>query len=104
MDPVLDPLVRGAGPDPHRNATDPQQWYTVLALTLMIQLSYFEVSMVPVLCLDIEPHHAVLDMCASPGSKTSQVPIVADPGCLSRIDIFPSQILIFFIPDPGSAS
>jgi hypothetical protein len=29
--------------------------------------------MVPVLCLDIEPHHAVLDMCASPGSKTSQV-------------------------------
>jgi hypothetical protein len=31
--------------------------------------------MVPVLCLDIKPHHAVLDMCASPGSKTSQVPI-----------------------------
>ena len=32
-----------------------------------------QVSMVPVRCLDIEPHHVVLDMCASPGSKTGQV-------------------------------
>ena len=29
--------------------------------------------MVPVRCLDILPHHLVLDMCASPGSKTGQV-------------------------------
>ena len=29
--------------------------------------------MVPVRCLDIRPHHLVLDMCASPGSKTGQV-------------------------------
>ena len=32
-----------------------------------------QVSMVPVRCLDIQPHHLVLDMCASPGSKTGQV-------------------------------
>ena len=32
-----------------------------------------QVSMVPVACLDIQPHHVVLDMCASPGSKTGQV-------------------------------
>merc|ERR1719369_2286383 len=31
------------------------------------------VSMVPVACLDVLPHHAVLDMCSSPGSKTCQV-------------------------------
>jgi len=31
------------------------------------------VSMVPPLCLNLEPHHKVLDMCASPGSKTSQI-------------------------------
>jgi len=32
-----------------------------------------QVSMVPVKCLDIKPEHIVLDMCASPGSKTGQV-------------------------------
>jgi 16S rRNA C967 or C1407 C5-methylase (RsmB/RsmF family) len=31
------------------------------------------VSMVPPLFLDIEPHHAVIDMCAAPGSKTTQI-------------------------------
>ena len=31
------------------------------------------VSMVPVAVLGIQPHHAVLDMCAAPGSKTCQV-------------------------------
>ena len=31
------------------------------------------VSQVPVLLLGIKPHHKVLDMCASPGSKTKQV-------------------------------
>ena len=29
--------------------------------------------MVPVRCLDIKPGDRVLDMCASPGSKTGQV-------------------------------
>lgn len=31
------------------------------------------VSMVPPLFMDIEPHHAVMDMCAAPGSKTAQL-------------------------------
>jgi 16S rRNA C967 or C1407 C5-methylase (RsmB/RsmF family) len=31
------------------------------------------VSMVPVHLLDVEPHHMVLDLCAAPGSKTSQL-------------------------------
>ena len=29
--------------------------------------------MVPPLLLDVRPHHYVLDMCASPGSKTAQM-------------------------------
>lgn len=31
------------------------------------------VSMIPPLLLDVQPHHKVLDMCASPGSKTAQL-------------------------------
>lgn len=31
------------------------------------------VSMIPPLLLGVEPHHRVLDMCAAPGSKTSQL-------------------------------
>jgi len=31
------------------------------------------VSMVPPLALDVQPHHKCLDMCAAPGSKTSQL-------------------------------
>ncbi|KAG8810800.1 hypothetical protein FRC19_004308 [Serendipita sp. 401] len=31
------------------------------------------VSMLPPLVLDVEPHHRVIDMCAAPGSKTSQI-------------------------------
>jgi len=31
------------------------------------------VSMIPPVVLSAEPHHAVLDMCAAPGSKTSQL-------------------------------
>ena len=29
-------------------------------------------SMVPVALLRVQPHHACLDLCASPGSKTTQ--------------------------------
>jgi len=31
------------------------------------------VSMIPALLLDVKPDHRVLDMCAAPGSKTSQI-------------------------------
>lgn len=31
------------------------------------------VSMIPPLLMDVQPHHTVLDMCAAPGSKTSQL-------------------------------
>ena len=31
------------------------------------------VSMIPALMLDVKPHHFVLDLCAAPGSKTSQL-------------------------------
>ncbi|KAI8811757.1 S-adenosyl-L-methionine-dependent methyltransferase [Cladochytrium replicatum] len=31
------------------------------------------VSMIPVLFLDVQPHHYVLDTCAAPGSKTGQI-------------------------------
>lgn len=31
------------------------------------------VSMIPPVVLNVEPHHAVLDMCAAPGSKTTQI-------------------------------
>ncbi|KAK9365788.1 S-adenosyl-L-methionine-dependent methyltransferase [Lipomyces kononenkoae] len=31
------------------------------------------VSMIPPLLLDVQPHHAVIDLCAAPGSKTAQL-------------------------------
>uniref|UniRef100_A0A6B2KZ76 SAM-dependent MTase RsmB/NOP-type domain-containing protein n=1 Tax=Arcella intermedia TaxID=1963864 RepID=A0A6B2KZ76_9EUKA len=31
------------------------------------------VSMIPVLLLDVQPHHKILDICAAPGSKTQQI-------------------------------
>jgi 16S rRNA C967 or C1407 C5-methylase (RsmB/RsmF family) len=31
------------------------------------------VSMIPPIVMDVQPHHAVLDLCAAPGSKTSQI-------------------------------
>ena len=31
------------------------------------------VSMIPVFLLDVQPHHRILDMCASPGSKTKHL-------------------------------
>jgi 16S rRNA C967 or C1407 C5-methylase (RsmB/RsmF family) len=36
------------------------------------------VSMVPPIALDVQPHHKCLDMCASPGSKTSQLLEIID--------------------------
>lgn len=38
------------------------------------------VSMVPPVALDVSPHHRVLDMCAAPGSKTTQMlEIITNP-------------------------
>jgi 16S rRNA C967 or C1407 C5-methylase (RsmB/RsmF family) len=31
------------------------------------------VSMIPPLFMDVQPHHSILDMCAAPGSKTTQL-------------------------------
>lgn len=37
------------------------------------------VSMIPTYFLDVQPHDAVLDMCAAPGSKTAQIVECLDP-------------------------
>lgn len=37
------------------------------------------VSMIPPLFLDVRPHHSVIDLCAAPGSKTSQIIEAMDP-------------------------
>ncbi len=39
------------------------------------------VSMIPPVVLDVQPHHKVLDMCAAPGSKTSQMLETLSKGC-----------------------
>ena len=48
-----------------------QAWLTKWAALGAVNRQAIE-SMVPVCLLAVEPHHAVLDMCASPGSKTTQ--------------------------------
>ena len=52
------------------------------------------VSQVPVLLLGIKPHHKVLDMCASPGSKTKQVlSLLHDPEMNTSPHIPPGLII-----------
>ena len=41
------------------------------------------VSMVPPLALDVQPHHLVLDMCAAPGSKTTQMMEIIDQSLIA---------------------
>jgi 16S rRNA C967 or C1407 C5-methylase (RsmB/RsmF family) len=41
--------------------------------------------MIPPLFLDVKPGHAVLDMCAAPGSKTFQVRVPAFMDQVKRI-------------------
>ena len=57
-------------------------------------------SMVPAAILGIEPHHRVLDLCASPGSKTTQAlealfrddaRAAAPSGCVVANDISPRR-------------
>ena len=50
--------------------------------------------MIPVLFLDVQPHHFCLDMCAAPGSKTGQILEALRPG-----DGLESSMLILFFVD-----
>ncbi len=45
------------------------------------------VSLLPPLVADLQPHHTVLDMCAAPGSKSSQA-----------IGMLQAQVFYFFWP------
>ncbi|GAB5031431.1 nol1 nop2 sun family protein [Nannochloropsis oceanica] len=51
------------------------------------------VSMIPPVVLGVQPHHRVLDMCAAPGSKTSQMLETLSRGC-SRTGQEPSGYII----------
>jgi len=46
------------------------------------------VSMVPPLALDVQPHHFCLDMCAAPGSKTSQLLEVVNRFVANTMSLF----------------
>lgn len=66
------------------------------------------VSMLPPLFLDVHPHHRVIDLCAAPGSKTSQLLEAMDPptGILvaNDSDFKRSQLLVHTcsrLPSPG---
>jgi tRNA (cytosine34-C5)-methyltransferase len=48
-----------------------RQWLTRKTIAGQVSRQEF-VSMIPVLLLQVEPQHRVLDLCASPGSKTTQ--------------------------------
>ncbi|KAK4626265.1 RNA cytosine C(5)-methyltransferase NSUN2 [Fulvia fulva] len=45
-----------------------------------------EVSMIPPLLLDVQPHHTVLDLCAAPGSKSAQLVELIHAGEEDRVD------------------
>lgn len=45
-----------------------------------------QVSMIPPLLLDVEPHHTVLDLCAAPGSKSAQLVELIHAGEEERVD------------------
>ncbi|CZT20829.1 related to tRNA (cytosine-5-)-methyltransferase [Ramularia collo-cygni] len=45
-----------------------------------------QVSMIPPLLLDVEPHHTVLDLCAAPGSKSAQLVELIHAGEEERVE------------------
>ncbi len=55
------------------------------------------VSMIPPLLLDIKSHHKILDMCAAPGSKTSQLVELLHLNCEN--DLFPGTSLFLKLTD-----
>ena len=60
------------------------------------------VSMIPPVVLSVEPHHSVLDMCAAPGSKTSQIlETVSSP--TSPNDLEPRGFVVANDSDPKRA-
>ncbi len=59
------------------------------------------VSMLPPLFLDVQPHHTVLDMCAAPGSKTTQIIEMLHGGTGSN-NTLPKYTLLFFLSLFGS--
>lgn len=45
-----------------------------------------QVSMIPPLLLDVQPHHTVLDLCAAPGSKSAQLVELIHAGEEERVE------------------
>ena len=64
--------VGRAGLRKNARARELHAWVVALSTAGLISRQE-AVSMVPPLLLDVQPHHVVLDMCASPGSKTAQM-------------------------------
>jgi len=52
------------------------------------------VSMIPPLLLNVEPHHYVIDMCAAPGSKTSQIIEALHSQDTGKIGSMPTGLVI----------
>nr|OQO20247.1 hypothetical protein B0A51_17063 [Rachicladosporium sp. CCFEE 5018] len=46
-----------------------------------------QVSMIPPLLLDVQPHHTVLDLCAAPGSKSAQLVELIHAGEEERVEM-----------------
>lgn len=51
-----------------------------------------EASMLPPLCLDVQPGQDVLDMCSAPGGKTTQLAQLAHPGKVFACDLHPHRL------------
>lgn len=51
-----------------------------------------EASMLPPLCLDVQPGQDVLDMCSAPGGKTTQLAQLASPGKVVACDLHPHRL------------
>jgi 16S rRNA (cytosine967-C5)-methyltransferase len=51
-----------------------------------------EASMLPALCLDVQPGQDVLDMCSAPGGKTTQLAQLAYSGKVVACDLHPSRL------------
>ena len=80
------PWQRGIIPDEHRDL--------FIALHQTGRITRQEAaSMLPVLCLQPKPNERVLDMCASPGSKTTQISeMMRDSGVLVANDVSSSRL------------